>query len=339
MLKLKKHIQIHRFKSTIIVGDLGFDWLEFSYNNKNLKILNTLINGISKDEFVNNKSKILKKIEDKKWIYESKNSKEYLNTENNRQFWYNEFNSLGEEALLTLKNKKVLLFGCGGAGAILAYSLAQLKLGNLFLIDSDYISESDVLRCNIFRNSDVNKQKVNVLSKLCKKLGCNTKYENINISKKSEIENLIMKYKPDLVIKAIDPKLSITSYLNEVCFKNNTPYYSCAYFKNIVKLGPLFIPKITSCYEAINQYTIEKYGIEFDSKFHKRLFNNELFHPSINFIISICANLALKDVYFFLTNNLDKLHTLNRIITLDTITYQFTGYELNCNKKCKICKN
>ena len=57
-----------------------------------------------------------------------------------------EINLIGEEAFLKLKKSNVAVFGIGGVGGYVAEALARAGVGNITLVDSDTVSESNINR-------------------------------------------------------------------------------------------------------------------------------------------------------------------------------------------------
>ncbi len=68
----------------------------------------------------------------------------------------------GDEAIEKLKSSRVLLFGLGGVGSACAEALARAGIGNLCLVDSDKVSESNINRQIIALHSTVGKSKTEV---------------------------------------------------------------------------------------------------------------------------------------------------------------------------------
>ncbi|MCR4892837.1 MAG: ThiF family adenylyltransferase [Lachnospiraceae bacterium] len=71
---------------------------------------------------------------------------------------------LGEENLDILKQKRVILFGCGGVGGFAAEALARSGVGTIELVDHDTIAVSNLNRQIIALHSTLGRDKVAVLS-------------------------------------------------------------------------------------------------------------------------------------------------------------------------------
>jgi molybdopterin/thiamine biosynthesis adenylyltransferase len=331
MIRLKKNISINSYADKLIVGQLAISWLEYENTSKALDHLKEVTSGISPERI--KEVDMFIDFESKGWLYSESPNIDY----NSRQFWYNDLNNISNSNEQVLKTKCILVFGCGGAGSVIVHNLAQLGVGTLILVDNDIITISDCHRTPVFRFSEVSKYKVDVLGKTCKQFGAKVKTIKMKMSDEKSFTELLAKYNPDLVVKSMDPNVDVAITLNEVCFRLKIPYYSCSYNQNNIKLGPLYLPGQTSCYLAIINYAEKKLKNLIKFKEHTRLFTNELFHPSINFNINTCASLAVKDIYLFLSNRLELLHTVGTLIQINTLTYEMHAIKIKC-QQCTICQ-
>lgn len=69
---------------------------------------------------------------------------------------------IGEDGLEKLKNAKVAVFGVGGVGSYVVEALARAGVGNLVLIDKDYVSISNINRQLVATHETIGKLKVDV---------------------------------------------------------------------------------------------------------------------------------------------------------------------------------
>src|SRR3974377_2169340 len=65
------------------------------------------------------------------------------------------FPGIGEEGQLRLLESHVTLCGCGALGTVLANALVRAGVGNLRLIDRDFIETSNLQRQVLFDEHDV----------------------------------------------------------------------------------------------------------------------------------------------------------------------------------------
>lgn len=115
---------------------------------------------------------------------------------------------LGREALLKLKNSKVIVFGVGGVGSFVCEALARSGIGNIALVDNDTVAESNINRQIIALTSTIGIAKVKVMTERISDINpdcCVTPYECF-YTKEKEVD--ISGY--DYVVDAID---TVTSKL------------------------------------------------------------------------------------------------------------------------------
>lgn len=70
---------------------------------------------------------------------------------------------LGEEAMIKLKNAHVAVFGIGGVGGHAADALVRSGIGEITIVDSDEIAESNINRQLIATTKTVGRKKVDVM--------------------------------------------------------------------------------------------------------------------------------------------------------------------------------
>lgn len=70
---------------------------------------------------------------------------------------------IGKEALKTLKNSKVAVFGVGGVGSYVVEGLARAGIGSFIIVDNDDVSISNINRQLIATHKTVGRPKVEVV--------------------------------------------------------------------------------------------------------------------------------------------------------------------------------
>ena len=132
---------------------------------------------------------------------------------------------IGEEKLNKLLNAKVLIIGIGGVGGYTAESLARSGVGEIHLVDHDFVDETNINRQVIALYSTIGKNKVDVMSERINDIN-----PNINVVShklfvdETNIDSLIKDV--DFVVDACDTvstKLSIIL----TCKKYDVPFISC----------------------------------------------------------------------------------------------------------------
>lgn len=70
---------------------------------------------------------------------------------------------LGTEAVQTLMNKKIAVFGLGGVGSYVVEALARAGVGELILIDGDVVDETNINRQLVATTSSIGKPKTDIM--------------------------------------------------------------------------------------------------------------------------------------------------------------------------------
>ena len=183
------------------------------------------------------------------------------------------------------------------------------------------------------------KSKISVLKEKIKKnfsIDINT-FEG-SYSEKREIKKMINLIKPDFIINVCDPRPSFKLDLNELCFEYEIPYISASYSYEIISIGPIYVPLVTSCENSFDILVQKTYGEDFSFKNIERLFSEQLVHPSNTFNINLLASLAFKEILFFLLKKFDYCQTIGQRIYFNPLNYDISSRKADCDSNCKICK-
>ena len=133
---------------------------------------------------------------------------------------------IGKENLKKIKNKNVIIFGVGGVGSYVVESLARVGVGNLTVVDSDVVSESNLNRQIIALHSTIGKPKVDVIKNRVLDINPNAKIKAIKqfVTKENITEFNLKEY--DYVIDAID-NISVKVELAVLSQKHQFNLISC----------------------------------------------------------------------------------------------------------------
>ncbi|WP_188385129.1 MoeB/ThiF family adenylyltransferase [Ornithinibacillus halotolerans] len=134
------------------------------------------------------------------------------------------FKPIGKDGQKLIKNKHVLIIGCGALGTANAESLVRAGIGKLTIIDRDYVESSNLQRQQLFTEQDC-------LDQLPKAVAAKVHLQKINSS--VEIESFVMDgtstnlvpllVDVDLVIDATD-NFDIRFIMNDLIHKYNIPW-------------------------------------------------------------------------------------------------------------------
>ncbi len=128
----------------------------------------------------------------------------------------------GPEALETLKEKKILVFGLGGVGGHACDALARSGIKQFTIVDNDVVDITNINRQLIANMDTVGQNKVDVMEKHLLSIDPDIKVNKIKAFYLPENEEIIDVNKFDYVIDGID---TVTSKINIIfrCKKNNVP--------------------------------------------------------------------------------------------------------------------
>ena len=155
---------------------------------------------------------------------------------------------IGKENLNNLKNKSVLILGCGGVGGYVVESLARSGIGTLILVDFDVIDESNINRQIIALDSTIGKNKVDVFEERIKDI--NKECKVIKIKKFIDEDNIVelFDYNIDFFVDACDAVPTKKAVIKE-CLKRKIKFISSMGTGN--KLDPSKL-EITDIRKTIN---------------------------------------------------------------------------------------
>ena len=128
----------------------------------------------------------------------------------------------GDAAIKKLSSATIMVVGCGAVGSFAIEALARSGIGNLILIDSDCIEESNINRQLFAADSTINKEKVAVA-----KQRINDINPEINVVAKKLFfdKDTNLEIQPDFVIDAIDT-VSSKIALYQWCQSHGIPFIS-----------------------------------------------------------------------------------------------------------------
>ncbi|MGN8913924.1 tRNA threonylcarbamoyladenosine dehydratase [Anaerofustis butyriciformans] len=127
---------------------------------------------------------------------------------------------IGKENVENLKDKNILLIGCGGVGGYCAESLIRSGIYNITIVDNDKVDITNLNRQIIALESTIGNYKVDVLKQRMIDINPHANITKLKTFLNKENIPEIVNNKFDYVIDAID---SMTSKIDliDFCYKNN----------------------------------------------------------------------------------------------------------------------
>ncbi len=160
------------------------------------------------------------------------------------------FHHLGEERQKVLMNSSAVVIGCGALGTVSSSYLTRAGIGQLKIIDRDFIEESNLQRQILFDENDIseNLPKAIAAQRKLQKINTNINIEgivtDINYSNINELTEGV-----DIIIDGTD-NFETRFLINDFCVKNSIPwiYGACIGSRGLVMN---IIPSETPCLRCV----------------------------------------------------------------------------------------
>ena len=131
-----------------------------------------------------------------------------------KQILLKEIGVLGQQKLT---KSKILVIGVGGLGCPVVDVLSRAGIGNIGIVDDDFVNLSNIHRQTLFDNNDLGKSKVLVVKNKVKKINPNIKIKIFK--KRANHKNILSIAKDfDYIIDGSD-NFKTKIFLNDYCRK------------------------------------------------------------------------------------------------------------------------
>lgn len=236
------------------------------------------------------------------------------------------------------KEELIIIAGCGGIGNFILYSLASFGFKNFLLIDGDVIEESNLNRQFLFQRSDIGKFKVEALKRRIKEKYNDLKIKTIiNYVDREMLETV--KEKVLVCIVSADSE-NVVSDINDYALKTKTPYLPVGYMNDISVIGPFVIPGKTACLECNNLHSASSVqsSVSSNSLVEMEKINSSYTAPSSFINNSISSAMAMIDLLYFISGDIEKINSLNKRIGINNTTFEKQFINIQVKETCK-CQN
>ena len=133
---------------------------------------------------------------------------------------------IGEQSLDKLKKSHVAIFGVGGVGGYVLESLARSFVGEITVVDSDYVAVSNINRQILATTDTVGRRKVEVAKDRVKSINENCVVHTVDMFFLPENSNEIDFSRFDYIFDAIDT-VSAKIELAKIAQEKNIPIIAC----------------------------------------------------------------------------------------------------------------
>ena len=128
---------------------------------------------------------------------------------------------IGNKNLTKIKNTSVMVVGVGGVVGYIVESLVRSGIENIIIIDHDVVDVTNKNRQIIALDSTIGSKKVEVLKDRILDINNNANVVALDtFLDNSNIEEIILKYKPDYVVDACDTIMTKKALISS-CIKHN----------------------------------------------------------------------------------------------------------------------
>jgi bacteriocin biosynthesis cyclodehydratase domain-containing protein len=234
-----------------------------------------------------------------------------------------------------LRGATVAVLGVGGNGGRVALELAACGVGTIHLVDGDRVELSNLNRQIQYTEAEIGMGKA--VATAARLRAINSEIDVQATPARLESQDDLARYiaGADLVIDAADwPAHEIEFWVNAACFAAGIPYLAMSHFPPIARVGPLYVPGETGCYECqIIRYRRE-YPL-FDVATSQR---RGLKSPAATLgpACGVIGGLIGVEAIHFLTS-LHRPSTLGVGLTFDLRTLTATCEEIIPEPDCSVC--
>ncbi len=146
-----------------------------------------------------------------------------------------------------VQQAKVLVIGAGALGNEVIKNLALMGVGNIFIIDFDKIEAANLSRSVLFRESDNNRSKAEVVAARAKSINPNVHVQYLNADVTTNLGLGIIR-RMDAIIGCLDNREARLA-VNRFCYWMNKPWVDGA-IQELLGLMRVFKPGEGACYEC-----------------------------------------------------------------------------------------
>jgi bacteriocin biosynthesis cyclodehydratase domain-containing protein len=150
-----------------------------------------------------------------------------------------------------LRKASVAVLGAGGLGGRTAYELAACGVGEIRLIDGDRVEMSNLNRQIQYREADIGSLKAEIMAERLRAFNSSISVSATCKRLESQAELTAFIEGAAFVVGSADwPPFVIEGWCNAACFEAGIPYITMNQMPPLVRIGPLYVPGRTGCFEC-----------------------------------------------------------------------------------------
>ncbi|QPI42539.1 MULTISPECIES: HesA/MoeB/ThiF family protein [Pectobacterium] len=241
-------------------------------------------------------------------------------------------------AIEKLKKSTVMIVGLGAVGSIISAYLAKCGVGNLVLVDNDFVDLSNLHRQYYFEKSIESNKSIELSNEL-KSINPEINISIIPSFLKNDFFTVTkIPKKLELIINCSDePSVDVTSnIISKYAMQHKIPHIvGGGYNLHLTLIGQTIIPYESACFEcfktALN--TINDNDLIKVRSLHRKNRKLGSFAP----LSGIAASLASLDAFKVLIHRYDVLQQTNKRIEFNIHDLNFQTINIERNPECKWC--
>ncbi len=149
-----------------------------------------------------------------------------------------------------IQKTSVIIIGAGAVGSHLAMMLAANNIGEITIVDNDFVDISNLTRQLFYTENEIGCKKSVCLKKRINSLNSRVKVNVVDeLIESSETAQRILKSSSLIIQTGDKPRGRINDMVNGACIDNNVPVIFCMNGT----IGPLYIPGVTACFSCLEK--------------------------------------------------------------------------------------
>jgi bacteriocin biosynthesis cyclodehydratase domain-containing protein len=162
----------------------------------------------------------------------------------------------------SLRERHVVVLGCGGLGSWAAIGLALSGIGRLTLVDPDTVEPSNLNRQALYGTTDVGRLKVVAAAKAIARLDPAVAVRTGTEAVASSADVAAWIEGADVLVQTADsPPYELERWVNRACLAAGVPHVTAAQQPPLLRIGPFVIPGVTACHACQEEATRREYPL------------------------------------------------------------------------------
>jgi bacteriocin biosynthesis cyclodehydratase domain-containing protein len=234
-----------------------------------------------------------------------------------------------------LRRSRIAVVGLGGFGSWTALALGAAGVGAIDLIDGDVVEPSNLSRQVLYGESDIGHPKAEAAARRLRALDSSIAARAVDRFIDSvETADRLLRHADFVIELADEPVHELSRWINRVCHLRGIPHISASMFPPKLRIGPLFAPGVTGCFECQEAGFRDGFPLygELCEYRRRRGSIGAPFAPGC----AVIGGLLAGEVTHYLTG-IEAVSTLGTAIVVDLRTLEVTREAIPASDGCDTC--